>query len=291
MKVLILKTGYSETLDPEIGQTVSLGDVLRSTVIIHPFRGDHITWVVDQAALSLLSGIEALDRLLIWDFNTALQLMSERFDVVVNLEKSPGISALASRINAWQRYGFRFDDWRGDAQAYRESIPAFSTYITNMEAKKTAGRPWQEVLFEMLGMTWTGEEYLLGIHPTTLSSTMLKGRIGLNHKVGGKFPGKAWPHFEEFQGQTAPACSWQEGENLQDYVNWINSCEVIVTNDSLGLHLAIALKRKFVALFGPTSVHEVHDYGLGVKLIAPDGDMRNIPVERVRREVLKLLAA
>ena len=34
MKVLILKTGHSETLDPEISQNASLGDVLRSTVIL-----------------------------------------------------------------------------------------------------------------------------------------------------------------------------------------------------------------------------------------------------------------
>jgi heptosyltransferase-2 len=119
---------------------------------------------------------------------------------------------------------------------------------------------------------------------------MVKGRIGLNHKVGGKFPGKAWPFFDRFFSEN-PQYSWQEGDNLQDYVNWINSCEVLVTNDSLGLHLAIALGRKFVALFGPTLEHEVYSYGLGSKIIAEKGDMTSIDVETVRKEVLKLLAS
>lgn len=287
MKVLILKTGYSETLDPEIGKSVSLGDVLRSTVIIHPFRHDKITWVTDKLAAPLLQGIEALDRVLFWDFNTALQLMCEKFDVVVNLEKTPSVAALASRVKAWQFFGFRFDDGLGEAQPYRESIQAFDTYIAS-EIKKTAQRPWEEVLFEMLGMTWAGEKYLLGIKPTT---EPIKGRVGLNHKAGGKFPGKIWPYFESLYMAMAPHCSWQEGDNLQDYVNWLNSCEVVVTNDSLGLHLAIALEKKFVALFGPTSAHEVHGYGLGTKIVAPDGDLNKLSVERVRKGVEELLAA
>jgi len=37
-KILIIKLGYSETLDPEIGRVPSLGDVLRTTPILHALR-------------------------------------------------------------------------------------------------------------------------------------------------------------------------------------------------------------------------------------------------------------
>jgi len=283
MKVLILKTGHSETLDPEISQHPSLGDVLRSTVILHPFRSEHITWVSDTQAFPLLGGL--VQRLLPWTFDTALQLMSEKYDIVVNLEKSPSVCALASRIDAWQRYGFRFDDLLGEARPYKDSFGAWGSCI--VPERKTNHDPWQTTLYEMIGMEWSGEQYLLGIKPT---SELVNGRKGLNHKVGSKFPGKAWPHFERLFDEK-PYFSWQDGENLQDYVNWINSCEVLVTNDSLGLHLAIALGRKFVALFGPTLEHEVFTYGLGTKIIAENGDMATISVESVRKEVQKLLAS
>ncbi len=34
-KVLIIKVGYSETLDPEISNVTSYGDVLRTTVLLN----------------------------------------------------------------------------------------------------------------------------------------------------------------------------------------------------------------------------------------------------------------
>jgi hypothetical protein len=52
-KVLIIKLGYSETLDSALSLTTSLGDVLRTTVILHFFKDWHITWLVDEKALPL----------------------------------------------------------------------------------------------------------------------------------------------------------------------------------------------------------------------------------------------
>lgn len=44
-------------------------------------------------------------------------------------------------------------------------------------------------------------------------------------------------------------------------MNWINSCKLIISGDSLGLHLAFALKKKAIGLFGSTSPKEVFFYG------------------------------
>lgn len=49
-------------------------------------------------------------------------------------------------------------------------------------------------------------------------------------------------------------------------MKWISSCDYIVTHDSLGLHLALAMKKPFIALFGPTSSHEIDLYNLGVSV-------------------------
>ena len=53
-KVLIIKLGYSETMDAGISKVTSLGDVLRSTVILHRFKDDQVTWLVDEAAAQKL---------------------------------------------------------------------------------------------------------------------------------------------------------------------------------------------------------------------------------------------
>ena len=63
--------------------------------------------------------------------------------------------------------------------------------------------------------------------------------------------------------------TWQEGsDNLNDYIDWINSSRLILTGDSLGMHLGLALKKKVVAIFGPTHSENIHMYGRGIILSA-----------------------
>ena len=62
-KVLIIKPGYSETLDPENSGIVSLGDIVRTTPILHLFPREayHVTWLVDTAGAPLLRGNDMID--------------------------------------------------------------------------------------------------------------------------------------------------------------------------------------------------------------------------------------
>ena len=134
-KVLILKLGYSETADPEISRTTSLGDVLRTTVVLHHYKGAHVTWLVDEKALPLLEGNPLINRILVYDTAAVLQLQRERFDTVVNFEKVPGLCALADSINAWRRFGFRFDSETGEARAH-DHCELVYTLCRNPDIKK-----------------------------------------------------------------------------------------------------------------------------------------------------------
>lgn len=269
MKILIIKLGYSETLDKEIGTTTSLGDVLRTTVILNFFKGADISWLVDEKAYPLLKGNKYLKRILIFNLESVLQLQRERFDTVINLEKGPGICAFSDSINAWRRFGFRFDSARGIAQAYDGAEKVLSLCL-NLEKKKSSHRFWQDALASMIGKKWNNEEYILGYRP----KSPIRYDVGFNWAVGKKWPNKAWPkkHWEALEGmlEAKYSVSWQQGlENLDEYMDWLNSCRVIVTNDSLGMHLAVALKKKIIALFGPSSSREVCLYGRGEKILAP----------------------
>ncbi len=208
-KILIIKLGYSETLDPEIGEVSSLGDVLRSTVILHKFKKDHVTWLVDKKAYPLLEGNKYINRVLIFNLMTVLQLMSEKFDTVVNLEKVPGICALADSIKGWRRFGFRFDEVIGESQVYDRSEHVLEI-CKDIQIKKHHRDRWQQAIMEMVGGTWNKEEYLLGYKP----KSKLQFDIGFNWAVGSKWPNKAWPkeyweRLEELLKGKA-SCSWQQ---------------------------------------------------------------------------------
>ncbi len=265
-KVLIIKLGYSETLVNDISSTTSLGDVLRSTVLLSHFKGAHITWLVDEAAIPLLKGNKLIDRIMPYDLTTVLQLRAERFDTIVNLEKVAGICALSDSLSGWRRFGFRFDPDTGEAKAY-DGTERVLEICQKPEDKIASTKFWEDILFEIVGSEWRGEMPVLGYEPTS----QIKYDIGFNHNVGGKWPIKAWPlpYWNELQAclDSKYSITWQEGlDSLEEYIEWINSCELIVTNDSLGLHIAHALGKKIIALFGPTVSNEVYIKN-GVKLL------------------------
>ncbi|MHC5060111.1 MAG: glycosyltransferase family 9 protein [Planctomycetota bacterium] len=276
-KVLIVKVGYSETLDPEISNVTSYGDVLRTTVLLNLYKNDHVTWLVDEKAYPILKNNPYIDRILIYDLTSVLQLQSEHFDTVINLEKVPGLCALADQVTAWRRYGFRFDVKKGEAEAYEGTQNALSMCY-NEEKKKKGKRYWQEHLFEMVGATWHNQEYVLGYQPKTTETY----DVGFNYQVGNKWPSKVWSmnNWEKLQGLLSKnySVSWQQGlDNMEQYFEWINSCRVIVTNDSFGLHLAIALKKKVVAIYGSTSANEIYLYELGSILVPKDDVCPDVP--------------
>jgi heptosyltransferase-2 len=49
----------------------------------------------------------------------------------------------------------------------------------------------------------------------------------------------------------------------------IGQCRVVVTGDTLGMHIALAMKRPVVALFGSTQPHEIELFGRGEKIVTP----------------------
>lgn len=285
-KVLIIKTGYSETLDPEVSRTVSLGDVLRSTVILNRFKNDEVSWLVDEGALPIIMSTPFIQRTLVYDLSTVMQLQAERFDTVINLEKVPGLCVLADKIPAARRYGFRYDPHSGVIEGYDHSALALSTIAEKDVYGQIDNGCWSELLYKIVGATWQGEEYCFK-RPDYGESF----GVGFNFRVGSKWPEKAWPrqYWDELRNiimENGPphAISWQPREvldNLEKYFDWVNACRMIITNDSLGLHLAIALKKKVVALFGPSNPNEVHIYGRGKKMINP----KPVEVYRAIKEI------
>ncbi len=275
-KILIIKLGYSETLIPEIGQTCSLGDVLRTTVVLHLFKDDHVTWLTDKAALPLLEGNPYIDRLLTFDLLSTLQLESERFDKVINLEKVPGICALVNKINAWSHYGFRFDEEKGAAEAYERAHEVLNI-ASREDLKKLNDRPWAEMLYSILGAKWDGQSYMLGYKPTSKAQYDL----GFNVHVGKLLPVKAWPmeYWTELEKLVEGKYTFTYQQHLNDlkgYMEWINSCRMLITNDSLAIYLGIALGKKVLGMFGPTPVTEQSPHK-NLRMLQPNLELDCIP--------------
>jgi ADP-heptose:LPS heptosyltransferase len=67
----------------------------------------------------------------------------------------------------------------------------------------------------------------------------------------------------------APVFSGGTDNTLGEFMGLIDRCDVVVSGDTLAMHLAVARKRRVVAIFGPTCEQEVDLFGRGEKLKSP----------------------
>ncbi len=250
-KVLIIKTGFSEFLDRGISTTVSLGDVLICTSILHLYKEDDVTWITDWQAKELLENNVYINKLLIFGSRTLEELGLQQFDILINLEKDIGISTVVNRIQAKKRFGFYFNDKDHRIKTHNRSTEYL---LSGQETHKDIQKNALELLYESVDAKWQGQGLLLSVK----KQNKIKYDVGFNHAVGSKWPTKAWPkeHWTKLEHLLMGdyKISWQQGhKNLMKYIQWINSCRVIVTSDSLGQAIGQALGKRVITLYGPTN--------------------------------------
>lgn len=245
-KVLIIKLG-------------AIGDVLRTTPILRVLRNCDIVWITGKESHPILKNNPYIGKLI------TLKTIEGRmeFDCLYNFDEDNAACSLAESFKApiKKGYGLRngtFYPFDKDAEY------AFELSRNDNLKFKQNKKTYQQIIFEMAGYEWAGEDYVLGYKPK--NKTIYK--VGLNHMVGEKFPNKVWSYWEILADMLSSVSMQKEYPAMEQYIDWINSCEIIVTSDSLGMHIALALKKKVIVLMGCTSWLELELYGRGVTLKA-----------------------
>ena len=250
-KILIIKTGFTEFLDRGISTTVSLGDVLICTSLLRLYESDHVTWVVASQAYRLLKDNPHIHELMVFGTETFRALRERSYDIIINLEKDIGICVYLNQIQAKKRIGFFFDD---DIHDITVSKPSARYLLSGQENQSDIEKNAFEILFETVDCQWDG----LGAILQRPQRKDVVYDLGFNFSVGSKWPTKAWSmdqwkKLEELLGDRF-SISWQHGfDDIDQYIDWMDSCRVIVTCDSLGQILAQALGKDVVTLYGATN--------------------------------------
>jgi heptosyltransferase-2 len=269
----------------------------------------HITWVVDKEAYPLLQNNPLIDRLLTFDFPSTLPLELETFDLVMGLEKEPRGAALVSRVKADVKKGFGLGPEGSIYPLNRASEYAFFLGLSDEEKFYRNQKTYPELIFEIAELDYQKDEYLLFLSPEDIAFAegfakkvgLRKGEvvIGLNTGAGGVFANKAWilegyvKLIEKLakEPKTRLLLLGGPGERernrkilrrvkkavldtgcentLGQFAALIGLCDLVVTGDTTALHLAIGLKKKVVAIFGPTCAQEIELYGRGENIVSP----------------------
>lgn len=256
----------------------------------------HITWLVDEACAPVLHMNPYIDRVLPFDWQAAAHLPSETFDAVYSFERTPSAAGLVDRLRASHKAGLAYGGPHNSLYAIGTAARHFFAMNTwNDYRTRRNTKTWTELYFEVAGYRYEGEPYVLQVPPaansrvrTLLADGTDAPRVCLN--IGGSLPTKIWPVRHWLILGTAlrergyqlvitggptdrSACEYLHQElscdgahgslvryaqlSIEEFAALPTHCDVVVTGDSFGFHLALAHERPCVLLLGPSNGAEV----------------------------------
>ena len=251
----------------------AMGDVLRTTSILHVLRGP-ITWVTRPASVPLLENVPQIAEIVTFD-QAPSRLAGRRFRVAACLDDEPDACKLLDLVHSDARVGayldaggvVRYGD--GAAPWYDMGLASRFGKVHADALKQANQRSYQEFLFAMFGQRFAGQEYVFGYPPRDADPK----RIGIETRADARWRWKRWVRFPELvarlQADGFDVFEFVQRDDLRDFIADVNACSVVLTGDTLTMHVALALRKRVVAIFGPTSAPEIHDYGRLRKVVSP----------------------
>jgi heptosyltransferase I len=291
VKILILKPS-------SLGDVVQALPVLRLLKLAHPAA--EIFWWIDSRYAPLIEADPDLSGVILFERNgwqsprrwvrfarEILALRQQRFDWVIDLQ---GLAR--SGAFAWLAHGgllAGLDEPREGARGFYDIIvrrPSFHTHAVD----------WYLAVLPFLGVPVHHDFVWVPPRPGVAADLNAKwpvaGRRWLAVQPGARWLDKRWPveHFAELVRQlavrlpdvhfailggvdeaglgdtiaaAAPGrCLNLAGKlSLPEMVEWLRLSEAMVTNDTGPMHVAAALGKPVVALFGPTEPRRTGPYG------------------------------
>jgi ADP-heptose:LPS heptosyltransferase len=290
----------------------AIGDVVRTTSLLaglkKKYENPHVTWITDTAAAQLLRETNDIHRLLTYDLGSVLWLISQRFDVLICLDKEPRAAALGSLVAADEKIGFIGSPEGSLTIANPESAYALRLGLDDPLKFHENTKSYPAIIYEMCGIPYQGERYTIAINREDLrwAEALFREKgaagkhplVGLNTGAGPVFTHKSWTkegfaglarrlveetgatvlllggereleqnrYIQEASGGAAAVIGGQQ--TLGQFAAMLSLFDLIVTGDTMALHLAVGLSIPTVAIFGPTSHTEVDLFGRGEKVIA-----------------------
>ncbi len=266
-----------------------------------------ITWVTDSASYPILKDNPLIDRLLRIDMDNLSPLLAMEYDLLLSYDKDILTTSLAMRVNAVQKRGFGLSRW-GTLDILNESSRyAWALGLDDDLKFYQNTKTYQEMIFEMGELPYRRYPYIYNLpekdHLDAIDRVDRNPapgngpRIGLNTGCGSVFATKKWAdkHFISLAGLLrenldarvyllggeservgnagiAKALNGQAVDtgvnNLDDFAGLLSAMDLVVTGDTMALHLALAVKTKTLGLFGPTCHQEIDFYGQGRAIVS-----------------------
>jgi len=283
-RILIIKLG-------------ALGDVIRSTALLVKYRklypNAHITWITHSPEILPHDG--SIDTIAKFEYKNIFPLLSQEFDIAINLDKDVDACTLLADVKAKKKYGFT----RENGHLAGCNAAAERKIVTGLfdEDSKNNKLSYPQEIFDICELKFEKEEPLLNVNKQLVEKwTVLKQKasdkkiIGLNTGCGKRWLTRLWPdtywqelvynlqkqgyypillggpdedmknrRFAEITGAYYPGTF-----SLEEFIALTANCDLIVSAVSMMMHIAIGLKRPLVLFNNIFNRHEFEMYGRGI---------------------------
>jgi heptosyltransferase-2 len=294
MRILIVKLG-------------AIGDVLRTTSVLAGLREKYpdaqLDWLTSPSGREILLNNRFIDSVVLWDERQELP----KYDLVIGLEDELKVGKLVSRLAQGKIIGAYADKdqmtYTPSAWFDMSAISKYGLKKANL-LKQNNRLTFQQHMADLLGVevgayvfqltaeeieygekvvraigfsrderiiginTGAGQRWQLkslGIEKTIDLIKQIQKRLGLASLIlGGADEQERNDIITKETGMPN-----SDSHSLRNFAGIINQCHALVSSDSLAMHFGIALQKRLVVFFGPTSPYEIELYDLGEKVVPP----------------------
>jgi heptosyltransferase-2 len=292
-KILIIKQG-------EIGDVLRTTPLLAGLKEKYP--DSYISWLVAEHCVGILKTNPLVDEVIVYNLRNVMRFLIEEYDMVINLDKEIASTSFTTLIKAKEKFGFGFNKEGFVYPLNREAQYKYEIGLSDNLNKKNK-MSYQKQAFQITGIYPKKEEYILNIPEKELrfaeefkKKNKLDGKIivGFNTGCGYKFQQRVWPADSyiklakliegkypnvaillfggRYEKEKNKYILSKSGKNVIDtgtentilqFCALVNLSDIFITGVTMGLHVAIALKKKLVLFMGPLVPDEIDTYGLG----------------------------
>ena len=277
-RILIIKLG-------------AMGDVIRTTPLITRYKSLYpnakFTWITLFPDILPKNEIHEIYKL---GIEAALYLQNTDWDIAINLDKEKEACALLKSVTASEKYGYTLID--GAPQPVNKLAEhKFNTGLFD-DLSKANTKNYCTEIFELCGMKYNSEAYLLDNHSDKGFEWDLptdKTIIGLNTGCGDRWTTRLWSiekwvelasalkekgyhpillggsqeHERNQSIQRGSGAEYLGNFPLNQFINLIDQCDLVVTQVTMGMHLTLGLGKKIVLMNNIFNPHEFDLFGKG----------------------------
>jgi len=270
----------------------------------------HISWITLSNAAGLLENNPYVDTVYTWGPESWLVLQSMKFDQVLNVDKSKRACALTMSLNAKEKLGFGMNGDGVIIPLNKEAGYLYRLGLDDRLKFRTNQKTLPQMLHEAFRLKFRRDEYVLTLsaeesafcrsYKEEIGIEDTDFVVGFNTGCSPMYPNKKMTidqhvslinRLSSVSGMKLLLLGGPEDtarnaeivrlvgdkvistptrDGLRRGICYENLCDLVITGDSFGMHLAIALRKYVIVWFGVSCWSEIELYGRGVKLI-PEG--------------------